>query len=646
MRWIVRALGAVVVLIVVAIGAVLLIPAERIARIAETQFEDNTGRALSITGGVSPTLWPRLGVVLEGVSIANADWAGAEPMVEAGAINVAVGAAALMGGDVVVEAFEVDAPVIRLIRGEDGRANWDFLTALGGDETPSDRPSSINSVSLPKGTITGGTIVFEDGVSGQSYRLEALDASVSLDDLAGAAQVDISALMAGQSLSLSASVDALQTLLDGEIGALEATATLGENAVGFGGAAGMEPAQAKGDVTVSLRDYDALFAVIGGTKPRIPEGLGQRVELAGALTYTDAAEVFLRDATVQLDQNRLAGDVDVALGGDKPVVVARLVGDVLDFSAMSTDDTSGDGAANAGAGGWSDARLDVSGLSAVDGQFTFRANAVDLGSIQLSQTQIRGTLDRSRMVLQFERLEAFDGAVTGQFVVNNRNGLSVGGDMQARGVAMQRLLNDFAGFDRLVADAALDLKFLGVGSTMNEIMNSLSGSGRMDLGAGELLGLDIGGMIRNLDASFEGEGSKTVFDDITASFAMDGGVLRNEDLNFVAQLATATGAGSVDLGGQSIDYRLIPVALRSENSSGISVPVLITGPWSDIRFRPDLKYLADQELEEQKAKLKAEAKAREAELKARARAKEDELKESAKDKIEDAAKDALRKLFD
>ena len=657
MRWIIRIVVTLVSLAVVAVAAVFLIPAERIARIAESQFEANTGRKLTITGGVSPTLWPRLGVTLEGVAISNADWAGAEPMLEASRLDVGVGMSALLGRDVVVEAFEVEAPIIRLARNAQGQANWDFLTELGGEDEEDGGGPGVNSVSLPKGTITGATIIYDDASTGLRKELEALDATLRLDDLAGEAQVDVSALMDGQSVSLSAQVAGLQPLLDGGVQGISATATLGANQVSFDGVAGIEPVQAKGGVEGVVADHPSLFALMGQPAPRIPEGLGQRVEFGGNLTLTPEMDVFFRDASLALDQNRLAGDIDVRLAGEVPQVTARLAGDRLDFSAMSTDTSEGDGAANAGAGGWSEARLDVSGLSAVNGDFTFKANALDLGSIQLGKTALSGSLDRSRMVTRFENIEAFDGLVSGQFVVNNRAGLSVGGDMIADRVAMQRLLSDFAGFERLVADASLSLKFLGVGDTLDAIMRSLSGEGRLDVGAGELLGLDIAGMIRNFDAAYVGEGSKTVFDDITASFTIADGTLRNDDLNFTASLLTATGAGALDLGAQTVDYRLVPVALAAQIDEGISVPVLITGPWSNVKYRPDLKSLLDRELEEEKEKLKAAARAREAELKAKAEAKLVEelgvtrgegqsVEEAVKDGLEEKAKDALRSLFD
>jgi AsmA protein len=218
---------------------------------------------------------------------------------------------------------------------------------------------------------------------------------------------------------------------------------------------------------------------------------------------------------------------------------------------------------------------------------------------------------------------------------------------------MQRLLADFAGYDRLVADAQLGVNFLASGGTMDALMKSLSGEGAMNVGSGEILGLDIAGMIRNLDASFQGEGSKTVFDDMTASFTIAGGVLTNNDLNFVSPLLTAKGEGQLNIGAQTINYRLDPTALAAQLDSGIRVPVLITGPWSDIKYRPDLKALIDTELEAEKAKLKEAAKAKEAELKAKAAEKlgvtveEGQSTEDAiKDNLEDKAKNALRKLFD
>jgi AsmA protein len=651
MRWILRIALTLLTLVVVAVAALFLIPTDRIARIAEAKFEENTGRSQTLKGEVRPQLFPRWGVTLGAVAIANATWAGSEPMVEAERLEVGVGLSALFSGDIVVEAFTIESPVIRLTRNAEGLGNWDFLSEDSTDENA----GGLTEFSLPKGTVTNGTLVYIDEALNSTYSLTEMDATLALANIRGTADVALSARFQGETLEFDGTLNGVQQLLDGAVQAVDIDVKIAGNAIAFKGSAGIDPLQAKGNLNADIANLKGLMAVIGQPTPVIPIGLGQHPKISGDITLSPDNNLFLRNAVIDLDFNQVKGDVDVTLG-DVPFVKARLVGGDLDFSSMSTDTSEGDGAANAGAGGWSDARLDVSGISAVNGEFTFQAKSLDLGSMQLGKTAMKGTLDRSRMVLDLGGVQAFDGQVSGQFVVNNRNGLSVGGDINASSVAMQRVLSDFAGFDRLVGDASMRLKFLGVGETMNQIMNSLSGSGRMDVGRGELLGLDIAGMLRNLDLSYVGDGSKTVFDDITASFAIKDGILANTDLNFASSLLTASGRGSVDLGGQTISYRVDPVALADQLNTGIRVPFLIEGPWSNVKFRPDLKGLIDQNLEKEKAALKAKAKAEEDRLKARAQAKlKDELgvqrqdgqsvEDAVKDALERKAKDGLRKLF-
>ena len=83
MRWIVRILGVVVLLVVVLVAGIFLIPTERIARLATDQFASQTGRGLEIGGPVRPTLWPTLGIRVEDVRLDNADWSDQGPMLQA-----------------------------------------------------------------------------------------------------------------------------------------------------------------------------------------------------------------------------------------------------------------------------------------------------------------------------------------------------------------------------------------------------------------------------------------------------------------------------------------------------------------------------------------------------------------------------------
>jgi AsmA protein len=66
----------------------------------------------------------------------------------------------------------------------------------------------------------------------------------------------------------------------------------------------------------------------------------------------------------------------------------------------------------------------------------------------------------------------------------------------------------------------------------------------------------------------------------------------------------------------------------ADGQAGIAVPVLISGPWSDLSFRPDLEYLAEQEFLEQRDRLAAEAEARLAE-------EQDRMEQDIRDRAND-----------
>jgi AsmA protein len=127
-------------------------------------------------------------------------------------------------------------------------------------------------------------------------------------------------------------------------------------------------------------------------------------------------------------------------------------------------------------------------------------------------------------------------------------------------------------------------------------------------------------MIANLDPGHVGTGQKTIFDAISASFAIKGGILTNDDLALQAPLISATGAGAVDLGARRLDYRLRPTLITGDQQ-GVSVPLLITGKWSDPAIRLDLESLARESLADEAAKIEAAAREKAAELETQARAR-------------------------
>lgn len=621
MRWIVRVAVGLAVLVLLGAGLLALVPSDRVAAAASAQFEGLTGRSLTLEGEVSPRIWPTLGVTTGAVSIANTDWAESEaPLFRAESLSIDVNFGALLGGEVQITGLSAEAPQINLERDADGRANW---VLRAGDESGT-VPAPATGFTLGEGTITGGSIRLNDRMTGRQIALDGVDARLSIPDFAGEFTLAASALSSGQPVTLDLTGGVFSAFAAGRVVPLTLELAAGAARIGFDGRGGFAPMAAEGALSADLGDLPALGALVGLELEPPGPGLGRdELSLSGRLILDGTGAAFLRGAEIVADANRLTGDLDLRPGEARPKLAAQLSAGPIAIGAATP--------AQGDEQGWSEAEIDVSALGALDAEIALTAPSITLGALKLGETRALVTVDRARAVIDLRQLAAYGGQVTGDFVVNGRGGLSVGGRLRLAGLQTEPLLTDLASWDRLVSTGDLELEFLGVGNSVAAIMASLEGEGALELGQGELRGLDIPGMLRTLDAGYVGDGQSTIFDGLAGTFTLAGGVLANSDLKLVAPYLTASGTGEVDLGDRMFDYRLRPTALAAEDGTGgVMVPLLITGPWAKPRFQLDLESIAREKME-----LEAEAVAE------RARAAAAAAEEAAKEELEQRLRDEL-----
>ncbi len=638
MRWIVRLVAALAVLALLAVAVLVFLPADRIAAIAAQRIESATGRAVTIDGPVRATLWPQIGVATGPVTLAGPDWSDEGPMLTAEALEIRVEAATLFAGEPRISAMDAVGPRILVERAADGLLNWDLAprdaatvadgSPATGAEAPSTAPTPPPATSRqPAGLdllrISDGSLSVIDRGAGTRIDLSQIDLELTAPDLAGPAELTAAARFAGLPVNLVAHTEALASLGAGAVAPLTLAVRLGETALDFDGRAGLDPAQADGRLEVAGRDLGPVLAVLGAGGAALPAGLGrERLDFAGQVTLTPDGALHLRDGRLTLDENRLTLAADLQPGGPRPRLTAEITAGALKLGPAAGPggrDRAGTGAGSDGgsaaAGGWSRERIDASGLGLVDADVLLAAEAIDLGQTRLGPTRARLALDNARAVLDIRETTLHGGRIAGQLIANARSGFSARADLSFADLALQPLLQDFAGTDRLISAATGSFNLLGVGDSVAALMSSLSGEGRIALGRGELRGLDIAGMLRTLDPGYVGAGQRTIFDSITGSFTVRDGVLRNDDLAMVAPLVQATGAGTVDIGRQRMDYRVTPVALqREDGSGGLRVPLAITGPWYNLRYRLDVEGLARDQLEDRvrEERRQVEERAREA----------------------------------
>lgn len=651
MRWMIRSVMALGLLVIVLVAALFMIPVERIAGVAIQRFELITGRSLTMNGSVRPTIWPTLGVKTGPVTVSNADWSTEGPFLSAEALEIGLDFQALIDGSVRITDLRAIGPRLILERAKDGRANWVFGGENGGT-AQAGMAGEGTPFTLDLAEIKDGAITFIDHGAGRRMSLAEIEGEVHIPSFTGPAEANFAAAINGQPIKAKLAVAEFAPFLDGRLVGFGLNLTAGAAKFDFSGRFGWKPATAEGVIDSDFASLSEVARLMGATRPNLPLGLGANaLKIKGNLTLAKAGSLHLRDGKVQLDQNLIEIDADLSTKGDRPKLVASVAAPTF---VLGQSTTQGSGAAATGTRGWSTAPIDMSGLGVMDAEVGFSADSVRVGSLQLGTTRAKMVLDRARAVFDLRQISAYDGRASGQFVLNARGGLSVGADLQLAGLSMQSLMDDLMRYNRLISKGDMSLKFLAVGNSLDELMRSLSGSGRIALGKGELLGLDIAGMLRTLDAGFVGEGQKTIFDGISASFTMEKGVLFNPDLALSAPYITATGSGELGIGAQTLNYRLRPTALAStDGTGGVMVPLLITGTWANPKFRLDLESIARERLEaEAKAleeRAREEAKAAEAKAKAELEKKAAEklgVERQEGETLEDAAKRRAQEALD
>ncbi|MPY72020.1 MAG: AsmA family protein, partial [Alphaproteobacteria bacterium] len=171
--------------------------------------------------------------------------------------------------------------------------------------------------------------------------------------------------------------------------------------------------------------------------------------------------------------------------------------------------------------------------------------------------------------------------------------------LDVSGLQANPALKDAAEFERIEGTLNTKLDVKTRGRSQREMVQALNGSGRLNFADGAIRGINIGAIIRNVrEGNFDPKArdkQKTDFTELSGTFRITDGILRNADLALLSPLLRVTGKGTVDLPKKTLDYRIQPkLATTAQGQggktdvAGISVPVIVSGPWDNLSYRPDL----------------------------------------------------------
>jgi AsmA protein len=559
MKWVRLAFS--LALAVVLIGALFVvlfgIPAQSLIASLTRDFAAKNDLAVG-TGAAKLTVWPETGLVVESIRVQ--DRASGEDLLTVDRARLGASLGDLITGNIRITEVALTKPVIR-VDPIINRAPRGDRAAGAKDETkpstPLDRRIAIDSIS-----VDDGVFIVRDGRETAEIHLDTMRLAASLS-ATDKLDVSIKAVLEKQPIQIALQAEGPSRLLDGK--AVPVTLKM----------------EAAGKLTGPL----AVTAQVLKTGP--------------ALRVNDIAGT--------LDQGRIAGSLAVSFASQKPFIDANFESDRLDLTGL-LGPTSARPAGNAasartpGLAPWSDKPISFFGLRLFEGNAKLSAREVMLRNARIAPVSIEASLLKETIGVVFAPAGAYRGEASGELAIDiSREAPASALRVRFAGLDAYTVLNDTIDFQYVEGQARGNLDLRTWGASPKQMISNLQGTADLLFENGAVRGINAPQMIRSLlDTILSGwqeSGSgQTRFSTFSASFRIENGLARTENLRFSGPYISMPGAGTVDLPMQTLNFRVDPKLVSAPDSQqgragdtwSIGVPVLIQGPWSEPRIYADL----------------------------------------------------------
>jgi AsmA protein len=593
--------------VVVALALPFVVPAGAYRDRIETAVGEATGRALHIEGPLRFTLFP-FGLKAEKVTFANMPGGRAAAMASVGDIRLAVRFWPLLMGHLEVGEIVLDKPVIALEVDRVGHANWMIGKHHGSQ-------GSGGAVTLPTDTIFSGIKINDGEISyinakSQTDRaFEHVNATVALTRLDLPVLVDGNLMLGGRLVDFDAKLTTIKALLTNAPTLLNLSLTSDLMQASFEGVIAPD-----GGINGTLKcDSEHLRPAAAWLGARLPEGGGfGAISLEARFSNKDKVTA-LSPFRLVLDRATITGGLSVDTKGKIPSLQGSLAIDRLDLNPY-LEAPRGKAGTHYGPhhaeSGWSTEPINLSLLKEADAELTLSAGSLRVRGLRLDKTLLNISLEDGLLTARLDPISLYGGSGHALLMADTRGVVpKFRNTLQFDRIALLPFLSDTLGVDHIQGTGALKLDIAAQGGSATGVMHTLGGKGSIAIGPGRIRGVDLGQVAREiatvLGVSATGDFSGTDFSDLGGSFVLTDGVLANRDFRMDGPLLSATGAGSVDIAGRALDFRLVPKA--TIQGIDIGIPFRIKGSWDHVEYTPDYAGIANgviQNLENRRAPFK------------------------------------------
>ena len=577
-------------LVVAAVAALpLLVPTTSLRGAIETQVSRATGRAFKINGALSVSIFPGLGLDARDVALANAPGWVARDLVHIERMRIAVKLWPLLSGKIEVSQIVLEKPVIALEVTYRGEANWLMTPQRGAAGGPALPPNA----EFAGVRIEGGRVSYDDDEVDTHGAIADLDADVALVSLALPTGVSGAFTLRGRRLKFATTIATPQMLLAGKPMEVNLALTSDFLNAAFLGRVTRE-GNASGTGTLRAPSLKDLAAWLG--RP-VSAGRGLGALSAQADIAMMGQSIQLRELKAKLDAMTMQGELFVDYRLPMPFVEGAMSIDALDLNTYLQLGGGGPQHAPSGppGGGWSRTPVKLDLLKLANGEVTLSVGTLRVLHLKTGKAVIALALRDGLMTAHLGPMQLYGGSGTADLTVDTRGpSPSVANKLSFASIAMGPFLADTIGVDKLAGTGTIALDVTSSGASPDAIMRALSGKGVVAIGRGSVHGVDMGQVARTvqtiLSAGATGQSATTPFDSFRGSFSISNGMLWNGDLKLDSAFLRMTGQGHLDLGNQTIAYRIEPKASIGGRMHllDVGVPFAISGPWSHVHYVPDL----------------------------------------------------------
>ncbi len=596
----------VTLLVVVAVAALALpwvVPQPWLQATLEERLEAAAGRPVEIGGPVELRMIPKIEAVLRDVTVADEPAGTAPHLLEAERIRAQLAPLALLQGRVDVRRLLITGLALNLEIDAAGEPNWRLEASAepgappaferGDDAGATDRTPDV-AVTLADVRLVDGEVRFADAQTGISRAFTDIDGDVAMPALDAPLTVDLDGRLDNRPLSVSGRLATMAKLMAGQPFDADLDLASQGSEAGYAGTARLAPQPGlDGTLTVDLQKAPSTLSWLAGQSVTVPVQ-HLRLETAIAGNVDNVAMDSLR---VEIAGTEATGRLALELASGRPRLAGELAAGTLELGPVAALDASGADAAKAPAGTGRDtsrAPLDMAPLPLdVDLDVTFEGLVAPPLTLGAGDLALRG--EGGDLRVEVASLELYDGSATGEVRLTPKSpGVGIASSLTLRSVRTEPIAKMLTDGDFLDGTGDLDLEVRATGTDAATLMASLAGGGNFTVEKAVLRGLaDEPALeaLRTLLALGGEPGEPIALADLEASFRIDEGVLRNDDLAARASALALSGAGAVDLADRRVPgYTLTPSArgplANVPDIARLLIPVVISGPFSDLQVRP------------------------------------------------------------